>query len=101
MLFPALQIETINNGFQVDQGVYVFKLVQVTNEECHDDFRSLRAMLVWTSNSCSGISCGVPIHSQVTKHAFKEKTTKYINSINCIVAHLDKNRKLRFGFLSR
>ena len=66
-------------------------------------FRSARAKLFWSCQTCPDISCSVALLAQVTEEIYLEEREKHIKKLNSVVSHLEKNPKfiLRYPKLDK
>jgi Reverse transcriptase (RNA-dependent DNA polymerase) len=86
--FAGVNINKTSNGFEVHQHDYIQKLQPLSAESTFEDYRSLRAKLMWLINTRPDISCATSMASRTTKDLFATKPTEYIKELNRIVRHV-------------
>jgi hypothetical protein len=86
--FAGVNINKTSNGFEVHQHDYIQKLQPLSAESTFEDYRSLRAKLIWLINTRPDISCATSMASRTTKDLFATKPTEYIKELNRIVRHV-------------
>jgi hypothetical protein len=86
--FAGVNINKTSNGFEVHQHDYIQKLQPLSAESTFEDYRSLRAKLMWLINTRPDISCATSMASRTTKDLFAIKPTEYIKKLNRIVRHV-------------
>lgn len=78
MQFTEPQIQTTDNGFKVDQIVYISKLTQVSDKQDYNKLRPLQAKPALASNPRLDISYSMATLSQVTVFAFEKETNNIL-----------------------
>lgn len=96
--FSGLKIETKENMFLVHQKSYISKLKALPKNAQFTHFRSLRAMLSWTTNSRPDISCAMALMAQVTEEKFQSEPAKYIKKTNNVLKQLHENPEVYLQF---
>jgi hypothetical protein len=86
--FAGVNINKTSNGFKVRQHDYIQKLQPLSAQSTFEDYRSLRARLMWLINTRPDISCATSMASRTTKDLFAIKPTEYIKELNRIVRHV-------------
>jgi hypothetical protein len=86
--FAGVNINKTSNGFEVHQHDYIQKLQPLSAKATFQDYRSLRAKLIWLINTRPNISCATSMASRTTKDLFVIKPTEYIKELNRVVRHV-------------
>jgi Reverse transcriptase (RNA-dependent DNA polymerase) len=85
--FAGVNINKTSKGFEVHQHDYIQKIQPLSAKATFDDYRSLRAKLMWLVNTRSDISCATSMASRTTRDLFAMKPTENIKELNRIVRH--------------
>jgi hypothetical protein len=88
--FAGVEIETKESEFVVHQQRYISKLIPLSKDATFKQFRSLRAMLSWNTQTRPDVSCAVALAAQVTEDRYNGDPGEYIKQLNRVIKHLKK-----------
>lgn len=91
-IYTGIMIDSSNTELRrLSQAHYICKLQMVLPGASFDEYRSLRAKLMWTSHTRPDIACAVAMASQTTRETFSEESVLFLNRI---VSHLKRTSQL-------
>lgn len=98
--FFEVQINSHTPHFEIHQKKYSTKLEKLNQPLTFAEFRSLRAKLLWITNSRPDVFCVVALRAQVTGSRFEEKKEKekVTETANNVATHLMKTLEFLLQF---
>ena len=79
----------------LSQSHYIGKLHYLKTDSRFDEYRSLRAKLMWATHTRPDIACAVSMASQTTRETFNQQD---VTSLNKIISYLRRSREVTLQY---
>jgi hypothetical protein len=96
LTFTGMRIGGTDECRTISQNRYVDSLHLLPKHSDFESFRSMRAKLLWATNSRPDIACAIAFASQVTPSTFTQVS---INLLNKVIKHLRVTNDIRLKYL--
>lgn len=98
LAFSGMEVYTRKNYFEIVQTNYISKLCKLPKVCSFKEYSSLRAKLLWLTQTRPDITCAIAIATQVTEERFNLAQKEKIKDLNAAVSHIQKTKKLSLKF---